>query len=98
MKKSVLVIKQPPNLFGKHGVIEFLKILETQTTQVLWTTQGAPFRPMNFSLVPPLPPPEFSDQRLYFITKSNGDFEATHSKGWDCLYDCLEKNFTPRLR
>ena len=53
---------------------------------------------MNFSLVPPLPPPEFSDQRLYFITKCNGDFEAAHSEGWDCLYDSLEKNFMPRLR
>ena len=71
VEERVIVVQQPLDLFSKHGFVEFLKLFETHTSKVFWLTKSTPLGPVNFPLIPPLPPPEFPNQGLNLLAKGS---------------------------
>ena len=67
---------------SKHCFIEFYQIFETQTALVFWLAHYLPISPMNFPLLPFLPPPKFPYQHLNIMTKAYRKLETRHGKSW----------------
>ena len=60
--------------------------------------QLLPAHQVDFSLLPSIPPPKFSNQWLNFLYKAFKESKAWHSVGRDHLDDCFYKNLTTYLR
>ena len=78
-------MQQPLDLFSEHGLIELNQIFEPQPPLVFWLTHNLPTLPMDFPLLPSLPPPKFSYHHLNIMTKTHRKFETRHGKSWNGL-------------
>ena len=52
---------------------------------------------MDFSLIPVVAPPKSSNDALNLFAQSHRQLETVHGVSQNCLYHCLDKDFTASL-
>ena len=98
VEQRVCPMDEPPRLLSQHRKIKCMNIAKAHPTSILRSAQFAPIDPMNFLLIPGLPPPILSQHWVHPITHNSRNFEDAHWVRRYRLGHRLNKDFSPSLK